>query len=70
MALESAILGVKLFVLNNGWFGDKYPRLSDKSGLGDWIPNPARFPNGLVPMVKDITALRPQNSSDNMRFGL
>jgi alpha-galactosidase len=70
MALESAGLGVKLFVLDDGWFGDKHPRLSDTAGLGDWVPNPMRFPNGLGPMVKEITALKPQNSSTNMRFGL
>lgn len=70
MALESAALGVKLFVLDDGWFGDKHPRLSDTAGLGDWIPNPMRFPNGLAPLIKNITALKPKNSSTNMRFGL
>ncbi|EAW13742.1 alpha-galactosidase [Aspergillus clavatus NRRL 1] len=70
MAQESAALGVKLFVMDDGWFGDKYPRVSDAAGLGDWVPNPERFPNGLAPLVKDITALNVANSSKNLRFGI
>ncbi|GIK06613.1 hypothetical protein Aspvir_002263 [Aspergillus viridinutans] len=70
MAQESAALGVKLFVMDDGWFGDKYPRTSDAAGLGDWIPNPTRFPNGLAPLVKDITSLKVANLSENLRFGI
>lgn len=70
MALESAALGVKLFVMDDGWFGDKYPRVSDTSGLGDWVPNPRRFPGGLTTLVNDVTSLKPTNSSVNLRFGL
>lgn len=33
---EAAILGVDMFLLDDGWFGNKYPRSSDKLGLGDW----------------------------------
>lgn len=47
LAQASAELGVKLFVLDDGWFGDKYPRVNDKAGLGDWIVNPKRFPYDL-----------------------
>ncbi|KAK7912050.1 kinase-like protein [Apiospora marii] len=28
--------GVKLFVLDDGWFGNEYPRVNDDAGLGDW----------------------------------
>ncbi|GIJ92717.1 hypothetical protein Asppvi_001995 [Aspergillus pseudoviridinutans] len=70
IAEESASLGVKLFVLDDGWFGKEYPRINDTAGLGDWIPNPARFPNGLAPLVKDITALESVQSSTNLRFGI
>ncbi|GFF37947.1 probable alpha-galactosidase G [Aspergillus udagawae] len=70
MAQESAALGVKLFVMDDGWFGDKYPRISDAAGLGDWIPNPTRFPNGLAPLVDAITSLKVANSSENLRFGI
>lgn len=70
LAQQAADLGVKLFVLDDGWFGNKHPRLSDNAGLGDWEVNKQRFPNGLTPLVKDITALKAANSSDNLQFGL
>ncbi|OGE55495.1 hypothetical protein PENARI_c004G05014 [Penicillium arizonense] len=70
LANEAAEVGAKLFVLDDGWFGEKYPRTSDEQGLGDWVPNPDRFPNGLEPMVKNITGLKAANSSTNMRFGI
>ena len=54
MAKESAQLGVKLFVMDDGWFGVKHPRVNDSAGLGDWVPNPARFPNGLGNLVSRI----------------
>lgn len=34
LATESAALGVKLFVLDDGWFGQQYPRVDDEAGLG------------------------------------
>ncbi|CEJ57078.1 Putative Alpha-galactosidase C [Penicillium brasilianum] len=70
LAQESADLGIKLFVLDDGWFGDKYPRLSDNAGLGDWVPNPERFPDGLDHAVTSITALKAANTSTELRFGL
>lgn len=36
LATEAAGLGVKLFVLDDGWFGEQYPRVNDEAGLGDW----------------------------------
>lgn len=70
LAQGSADLGVKLFVMDDGWFGDKYPRLADNAGLGDWTPNPDRFPNGLEPLVDNVTDLKVANSSTNLRFGI
>ncbi|KAL5355806.1 putative alpha-galactosidase C [Aspergillus floccosus] len=71
LATDAADLGVKLFVLDDGWFGDEYPRTADNAGLGDWIPNPDRFPHGLPHEVDRITALHPGNdTSTNLRFGL
>ncbi|EAU32191.1 alpha-galactosidase C precursor [Aspergillus terreus NIH2624] len=70
IAKESAALGVKLLVMDDGWFGKDYPRTSDAAGLGDWVPNPARFPNGLAPMVDQITSLKVANSSANLLFGI
>ena len=34
---DAANFGVELFVLDDGWFGDKYPRDKADSGLGDWV---------------------------------
>jgi alpha-galactosidase len=69
MAKESAALGVKLFVMDDGWFGKDYPRISDEAGLGDWVPNPHRLPHGLDSLVNDITALKGTNSA-NLWFGI
>ncbi|KAL2869613.1 alpha-galactosidase [Aspergillus lucknowensis] len=70
LAEQSAALGVKLFVMDDGWFGREYPRTSDNAGLGDWVPNPARFADGLPALVQKITALKVANSSSNLRFGI
>ena len=32
-------MGAELFLLDDGWFGNKYPRINDNAGLGDWQPN-------------------------------
>ena len=49
---EAAILGVDMFLLDDGWFGNKYPRSSDKSGLGDWEPTASKLPNGVGGLVR------------------
>ena len=45
-------MGGELFVLDDGWFGlGKYARDDknrDRVGLGDWVINPEKLPNGLV----------------------
>ena len=46
-------LGVELFLLDDGWFGNKYPRVNDDAGLGDWQPNRSRLPNGLAPLAAE-----------------
>ncbi|KAF4809549.1 Alpha-galactosidase 2 [Colletotrichum tropicale] len=70
LAQEAAQLGVKLFVLDDGWFGQEYPRLNDTAGLGDWTVNPTRFPDGLPSLVNKVTNLQVTNSSDKLQFGL
>ncbi|OJJ42315.1 hypothetical protein ASPZODRAFT_77061 [Penicilliopsis zonata CBS 506.65] len=71
LAADSAQLGAKLFVLDDGWFGVKYPRVADNAGLGDWEPNPARFPDGLQPLLQRITALRVAGTAEEtLQFGL
>lgn len=45
-------LGVDLFLLDDGWFGNRYPRNDDKAGLGDWQANRAKLPGGIPALVK------------------
>jgi alpha-galactosidase len=70
LAQESAKLGAKLFVLDDGWFGDKHPRVNDHAGLGDWVANPKRFPDGLGPLVESVTKLEAAGSGEKLQFGL
>jgi alpha-galactosidase len=56
-------LGVELFLLDDGWFGNKYPRVNDHAGLGDWEPNRKRLPNGLAPLAKAAV-------NAGLRFGI
>ncbi len=46
-------LGVDLFLLDDGWFANKYPRNDDKAGLGDWQENKQKLPHGLGYLVKE-----------------
>lgn len=46
-------LGVDLFLLDDGWFGNKYPRNDDHAGLGDWQENKKKLPNGIASLVKE-----------------
>lgn len=46
-------IGTELFLLDDGWFANKYPRVSDNAGLGDWSPNRKRLPNGLAPLATE-----------------
>jgi alpha-galactosidase len=60
LAEKAAAMGVELFVMDDGWFG---ARTHDAAGLGDWTPNPDRFPDGLGPLIKRVHQL-------GMRFGI
>jgi alpha-galactosidase len=53
---DATKLGVDLFLLDDGWFGNKYPRNNDKAGLGDWQENRAKLPNGIGYLVKEAEA--------------
>ena len=46
-------LGVDLFLLDDGWFANKYPRNDDKAGLGDWQENKKKLPNGIASLVQE-----------------
>lgn len=60
LAQKAAKLGVELFVMDDGWFGQ---RNDDHAGLGDWVVNPKKFPNGLKPLIEAVNGL-------GMEFGL
>ncbi|KAI1826908.1 glycoside hydrolase family 36 protein [Xylaria intraflava] len=70
LAQEAADLGCSLFVNDDGWFGTDYPRDNDTDGLGDWVAQPKKFPDGLGPYVDDVNAIKVANSSAEMSFGL
>lgn len=60
LAEKAQDVGVELFVLDDGWFGQ---RTNDRAGLGDWFVNPERLPKGLGSLAERIHGL-------GMQFGL
>ena len=44
---DAVRLGVDMFLLDDGWFANKYPRSSDKQGLGDWQETTSKLPHGI-----------------------
>jgi len=56
-------LGVDLFLLDDGWFGNNFPRNSDNAGLGDWQENKKKLPNGISALVKEA-------SGNDVKFGI
>lgn len=48
---EAKHLGVDMFLLDDGWFANKYPRNNDKAGLGDWEVNHNKLPGGIPALV-------------------
>jgi alpha-galactosidase len=50
---ETKKMGLDLFLLDDGWFANKYPRNNDRAGLGDWQENKAKLPNGLGYLVRE-----------------
>lgn len=55
--------GGELFVMDDGWFGNKYPRKNDSSSLGDWVVDKNKLPNGLSALT---TAARERG----IKFGI
>ena len=55
--------GGELFVMDDGWFGDKYPRKVDNSSLGDWVVDKQKLPNG-------IKALTDAARQRGIKFGI
>ena len=52
MMQDIASMGGELFVMDDGWFGEKYPRLNDTSSLGDWVVDRNKLPNGIGWLVR------------------
>lgn len=59
----AADTGIEMFVLDDGWFGNKYPRDNDNAGLGDWQVNSSKLPRG-------IDWLAGYAVSKGLRFGI
>ena len=60
---DAAKLGVDLFLLDDGWFGNKYPRSSDNAGLGDWQVTKTKLPNGIGHLVQTA-------QKEGIKFGI
>ncbi|ALS36923.1 alpha-galactosidase [Enterococcus rotai] len=56
----ASTLGIELFVLDDGWFGQ---RTDDTTSLGDWYVNNAKLPNGIEHLADVI-------HQQKMKFGL
>jgi alpha-galactosidase len=56
-------MGLDLFLLDDGWFANKYPRNNDEAGLGDWQENKAKLPTSLSVIVDDA-------AKKDVKFGL
>ena len=60
IAAKAKECGVELFVLDDGWFGE---RSNDHAGLGDWVANKERLPFGIRGLADRIEEM-------GMKFGL
>lgn len=60
IAAEAAKCGIELFVLDDGWFGN---RNDERRGLGDWFVNEEKVPGGIGRLAKEINHF-------GMKFGL
>jgi alpha-galactosidase len=56
-------LGVDLFLLDDGWFGNKYPRNGDNAGLGDWQENVKKLPHGIGFLIQEA-------KKEGVKFGI
>ena len=56
-------VGADLFLLDDGWFGNRRPRNRDDAGLGDWQVNHQKLPHGL-------SFLADEARQRGLRFGI
>lgn len=60
VAEKAARIGAEFFVVDDGWMEN---RNDSSGGLGDWIPDKKKFPNGLKPLINKVNSL-------GMEFGI
>ncbi|RBO82718.1 alpha-galactosidase [Marinomonas aquiplantarum] len=60
LASAAADVGVERYILDDGWFKG---RNDDHAALGDWFVDEAKYPDGLMPLIRHVKAL-------GMEFGL
>ena len=63
MMADIAGMGGELFVMDDGWFGDKYPRKTDNSSLGDWVVDKNKLPDGIEGLLRDA-------KKNGVKFGI
>jgi alpha-galactosidase len=54
LAANAKKLGAELFVMDDGWFGE---RSDDTRSLGDWTPNKKKLPGGVRRLAEKVRAL-------------
>lgn len=63
MMADIASMGGELFVMDDGWFGQKYPRKNDSSSLGDWEVDRSKLPDGIEGLLRDA-------EKNKVKFGI
>lgn len=56
-------MGGELFVMDDGWFGNKYPRDGGNSSLGDWEVCKKKLPEGIEGLLRSAR-------KHNIKFGI
>ena len=54
LARKARTVGIELFVMDDGWFGE---RNDDTSSLGDWYPNKKKLPHGIKGICDKVRKL-------------
>lgn len=63
MMRDISSMGGELFVMDDGWFGNKYPRVGESTSLGDWTVDTAKLPHG-------INGLLDAADRNDIKFGI
>ncbi len=63
MMKDIASMGGELFVMDDGWFGDKYYRDNDSASLGDWTVDTRKLPHGIQNLVDEA-------EKNGIKFGI